>query len=216
MSWNDWEAAWRRQQPPVGETADLAALKATFEARRRKLAATVLLRNSLEGGTGIAGTAFLVWLSWRHGIAGWPVAISATIFFCITCVFITDLIRSLRARVGPEAPMLAKVEAEIAELEHQRRLMRTWWAWYLVPGLVALALGFVGLARLNYGRSPPGFLVELLTTPLTAAWLFILVASFTFPLIRVCRALRRAMADARLRLDELEKLKRALSPDGEA
>lgn len=210
MSWNDWEAAWRRQEPPVGATADVETVKQSFEANRRKLARTVLMRNVVEGGTGIVLTPVMVLITLHYGRAGWPLAISTALFFGVTCVFIVDLVRSLRHRVGPGASMLAKIDAEIAELSHQRRLIGTWWAWYLLPGILAGGIAFVTLGRLNYGEAPPGFLTNLLTTPITLAWIVILLVLPSYFLIGVWRDLRKALKYAQLRLDELEKLRRYL------
>jgi hypothetical protein len=210
MSWNDWEAAWRRQEPPVGATADVETVKQSFEANRRKLARTVLMRNVIEGGTGIVLTPVMVLITLHYGGAGWPLAISTALLFGVTCVFIVDLVRSFRRRVGPGASMLAKIDAEIAELRHQRRLISTWWAWYLVPGVAAGVIGLVTLGRLNYGESPPGFLTNLLTTPITLAWIIVLVAIPSYFLCGVWRDLRKAIKNVQLRLDELEKLRRYL------
>jgi hypothetical protein len=152
----------------------------------------------------------MVYITWHYGKAGWPLAISTLLFFAVTCVFIVDLIRSRRCRVGPGAPLLVKIDVEIAELRHQRRLLGTWWAWYLLPGILAGGIAFVTLGRLNYGEAPPGFLTNLLTTPITLAWIVILLVLPSYFLIGVWRDLRKALKYAQLRLDELEKLRRYL------
>jgi hypothetical protein len=215
MSWNDWEAVWRRQEAPVGASNDVAAIKQTFDAKRRKLARTVLLRNAVEGGTGILLTPVMAYITWHYGKAGWPLAISTLILFAVTCVFIVDLIRSRRCRVGPGAPLLVKIDVEITELRHQRRLLSTWWAWYLIPGVVAIGISFVTLGKLNYGEAPPGFLKALLTTPLTLAWIIVLVAIPSYFLCGVWRDLRQAIKNVQPRLDELERLRQdVLSGNG--
>ena len=214
MSWNDWEAAWRRQEPPVGATADVAAIRQTFEAKRRQLACTVLMRNAAEGGTGILLTPVMAAITWHYGKAGWPLAISTVLLFAVTCVFIVDLIRSRRWRVGPGAPLLVQIEAEIAELRHQGRLLRTWWAWYLVPGVAAIVIAFIALGRLNFGAAPPGFLVNLLTTPVTLAWIIILGASFAYALGGAWRDIRQAIKNIQLRIEELEKLRQDATEPG--
>ena len=60
------------------------------------------------------------------------------------------------------------------------------------------------------GEAPPGFLTNLLTTPITLAWIVILLVLPSYFLIGVWRDLRKALKYAQLRLDELEKLRRYL------
>jgi hypothetical protein len=213
MSWNDWEAAWRRQEPPVGATADVESIKQSFEAKRRKFARTVLMRNVAEGGTGIVLTPVMVLITCHYGKEGWPLAISTALLFGVTCVFIVDLIRSVCRRVGPGASMLAKIEADIAELRHQRSFINTWWAWYLLPGVAAIGISFVTLGRLNYGTAPPGYLTNLLTTPITLAWIIVLIAVPSYFLHGVWRDLQKAIKNIQLRIDELEALRQYLLSD---
>jgi len=137
MNWNDCEAIWKRQELPVGAGADLAALKSTFETKRRKLAATLLVRDCVEASAGMVVAVFFAFLWWKQGKAGWPLLLA---IMWVTGVFIKERIRTHRQRLGAEAPLLARLEAEIGELQHQRRLLLSVWNWYLLPCVAAILI----------------------------------------------------------------------------
>jgi hypothetical protein len=192
MNWNELEVIWRRQKIP-STTTEVDEIRRTFEQRHRKMRANLLVRNIAEGGTGLVLTPVFVYLWVHHGEAGWPLGITAVLLFAVTSVFILDQLRIWRRRLGPGVPLLAKVEAELSELRHQRRLIQTWAWWYLLPCFVAITIGFITLSRLNFGKAPPGLLIEILTTPITLAWIVIFVIIVGFGLWRVWRANRKAI-----------------------
>lgn len=211
MNWNDWEMIWRRQEPPVGASADLTKLKESFEPKRRKLARALLVRNSIEGVGGALLALMIASVTWRTGQAGWPILIGAALILGVSVVFIRDLLRLRRNRLGPEAPLLAKVEAEIAELRHQRRLIDYLGTWYFLPYVAAIVIIGSTLARTSARRAPPGLLTAILTTPATLAWVLILVGTTAVAIFWAWRANRNSLHQ-RLdpRLEELEKLRRDL------
>jgi hypothetical protein len=51
----------------------------------------------------------------------------------VAAFFILERIRARRGKPGFDAPMLAKLEADLAELRHQRRLLSNVGIWYLAP-----------------------------------------------------------------------------------
>jgi hypothetical protein len=177
MNWDDWEMIWRRQEPPVGADADVALLKQTFEAKRRKLARGLLLRNSIEGFGGVLGAALLAGFAWHLGRAGWPILVSAALILGVSVVFLRDLIRIRRKHLGPDAPLLARLEAEIVELHQQRRLLTNVGTWYFLPYLLAMAITAATFAR---SKIPTGVLTTLLTTPATLAWIIVLAGTASF------------------------------------
>jgi hypothetical protein len=85
--------------------------------------------------------------------------------------------------------------------------MASWWAWYLLPGIAGIVFGFFGLSRLNYGEAPPGLWLELLRTPSTAAWIFILCAVVGASLFQALRAVLDSARDIDRHVAELEKLR---------
>lgn len=215
MNWNDYEALWKRQPPPAGATADLAMLQDTFEAKRRKLTKVLLVRDSVEGFGGLIFALLFAGMAWRIGRSGWPILVGVALVAGVSLVFVRDFFRIRRRRLGPEAPMLAKLEAEIAELRHQRRLLANIGLWYFLPYLAAIVVIGTTLGRVNHGHAPPGLLRELLTTPATLAWIVALVAVFSVAIFWAWRANRGAVkTQIDPRLAELEKLRREILLDG--
>jgi MFS family permease len=208
MNWDDWEMIWRRQEPPVGADADVALLRQTFEPKRRKLARGLLVRNAIEGVGGVLGAALLVGFAWHVGPAGWPILLGAALILGVAVVFLRDLVRIRRSRVGPEASLLAKLEAEIAELRHQRRLLTNIGTWYFLPYLLAMAIVASTTARI---KVPAGVLTALLTTPAALAWIVVLAGTTAF-FIGWAWWDNGVVARKRceLRLAELEKLHREI------
>lgn len=140
MNWNDYEAVWKRQELPLGVHADLTLLRETFETKSRKMAATLFLRDVTEAVAGAIGTLAFVFIWWKQGWSGWPIGIAIMLVLGVTGFFFRERFRAHRQRLGSDAPLLAKLEADLAELRHQRRLLLTIWQWYLAPLGVAIMI----------------------------------------------------------------------------
>jgi len=151
MNWSDYEGIWKRQELPVGADADVASVRETFETKRRKMAANLFLRDILEASAGVFVSIVLVFTWWQQKTVGWPIALAIILTLGVTGVFIKERIRTRRNRLGPDASMLAKLEADIAELRHQRRLLSNVWKWYLAPCAAAIA---IVVATISYNRAP--------------------------------------------------------------
>ena len=212
MNWNDYEAVWQRQELPVGAGADLATLKQTFETKRRKLAATLYARDLLEAGAGFLVVTFFAWFWWHVGSVAWPVVFAIALILGVSGFFVRERFRTRRLRLGTEAPLLAKVEADIAELRHQRQLLLNIWWWYLAPCAGAIVIIAATVARILIFKAPPGFLPALWEHPATLAWIIFYFAV----VLPLCfwgawainrRAVRKQIEP---RLEELEKLHRDL------
>lgn len=204
MNWNDYEAVWKRQALPLGAEADMAHLLATFETRSRKLHAVVMVRDLAEAGAGILVACANAATWWHIGRAGWPMAIAMALILGVSAVFLGERLRARRARLGPDAPLIAKVDSDIRLLRRQCRLLRSVWAWYLAPCAAAIAIqvGVVvrRLPRWDPVREPAyllGFFI-----------LFALVFGFAWAINR--RALRKRLLP---RLEELEKMRREILGD---
>ncbi len=211
MSWNEYESIWKSQELPRGADADLLDLKQTFEAKRRKMESTIQLRNVIEGAGGFTASIGFGFLTWRLGIACWPIVLGLILISGVSCVFLQDWWRFQRERLGAEAPMLAKLEANIAELRKQRKLIDGYGKWYVTPWVIAILLIGYGLSQLVRREAAPGLLITLLTTPATLAWIIVLISVPTIALVWWWRDIRKII---RLRIDprltELEKLRRDL------
>ena len=115
MNLNDYESAWKRQELPVGANADLKSLQETFETKRRKLAATLMARDCLEATTGILVSGLLAYFWWHFGKEGWPMAFAIALILGVSGFFVRERLRAHSLRLGTEAPLLAKIEADITE-----------------------------------------------------------------------------------------------------
>ena len=212
MNLSDYEAIWKRQEVPLGMAADLADLKNTFEVKRRKFERTIVLRNSIEGVGGIIGSVGLILLPWwLFGITGWPFILGVMIILGVSSIFLRDMLRFRRVRLGPEASMLAKLENYIAELHHERHLFAHVGKWYVTPYFVAFSLYFYGFLRHAGPRIGSDELIALFTTPNTLAWIVILIST---PTLAIFWWWRDVQSSIRLRIDprieELEKLRQSL------
>jgi hypothetical protein len=213
MNWSDYEAIWKHQELPVGARADLAVLKETFETKRRKLAACLFVRDIAEASAGLFVSGVLAYFWWHMGKEGWPMAFAIALILGVSGFFVRERFRTHRLRMGADAPLLAKVEADIAELRHQRHLLLNLWSWYLAPITGAIVIIGATVVRILIIKTPPGvFLSALWENPAALAWIILYVA-IVLPL---CfwgawainrRGVRKGLEP---RLQELEKLRQSL------
>lgn len=201
MNFSDYEALWKRQELPVGSAADVARLEAEFAAKSRKMAAVRFVRDLLEALAGVAVSVALVFLWRRLGADGWPVGVAVVLVLGVSGVFLRERLGSRRRRASPEAILLVKVAADLAELRHQRNLFWTMWAWYLAPLLVAIILVHTAL----YMHAEPW---EPLRAPVIHAGFGVFYAAlFSLAWADNRRVVRRQLDP---RIAELEKLHREL------
>ncbi len=208
MNWNEWEMIWRRQQTPVGAGADLALLKQTFEEKRGKLRRSILLRNVSEGLTGLVLSFLMAFFGAHAGVGGWRIWTGLALLLGVSLVFVFDFVRAHRSRLPGDAPILSKIDAEIAELRHQRRLLARIGLWYFLPMAASFVL-IVSAWSTRIGRGiPPGMLHDALTTPTIIVWLIstlaITGAATGWVWWEQVKAIRTRVNP---RLEELEKLR---------
>lgn len=140
MNWNDYEAIWKRQPLPVGEAADPAELRKNFEDKHRKMATTLLVRDWVEiAACGVVMVSYL-WFWFQAGRAGWPLGLAILLILGVAAFFLRERRRARRNRPGVDASLRAKIEADLAELRHQRRLLLGVLHWYIAPCAVAMLL----------------------------------------------------------------------------
>ena len=205
MNWSDYEAIWKRQEMPVGACADPATLKETFEAKRRKLAATLFGRDLMEAAAGVVVAGAFAFMWWKQGKAGWPISLAIACILWVTGFFIKERIRTHRNQLGSDAPLLAKLEAEIAELRHQRRLLFNVGTWYLAPCLAAILI-VLATILLN---APAGVLAghRSLIVGFFGGYIALVGLFFWFVWSLNRRAVRKQIEP---RLEELERLQQSL------
>jgi F0F1-type ATP synthase assembly protein I len=161
MNWNDYEAAWKRQPLPVGPAADLTGLRDTFETKRRKLAATLQIRDYMESGAGLLVSAIFAWIWSRLGREAWPIGLAILLMLGVSAFFLRERRRAHRLRLGPEASLLAKIDADLAELRHQRHLLLNVGTWYLLPCAGAIVLFGIAVFLKMRRELPPERFSEL-------------------------------------------------------
>jgi MFS family permease len=197
MNWNDYEAVWKRQKPPIGSTAELPALFATFESRSRKMHGVVKVRDFAEASAGVVGSCIFALLWWKLGKTAWPMAIAIALLLGVSALFIRERFRARRFRLSPEAPLLAKIENDIALLRHQRRMVKALWIWYLGPCAGSTFTVFAVL----YRRQPAGSPMRDPAMVMGFGAFFALTYWFAWAINR--RALRKEIEP---RIEELEKM----------
>jgi hypothetical protein len=213
MNWNDYEAAWKRQPLPLGAEADVADLRTTFESKRRKLAATLQVRDWLESAAGLLVAAVFAFIAWHMGRDGWPVWLAIGLILGVSGFFLRERLRARRLRLGSEATLLAKLDADLAELQHQRRLLLNVWSWYLLPIAGAMGLFCFAAFRKMIREVPPGFIEKLWANPWLVAPIlgyFLILLPLLFWLVWWLN--RRAVRlNVEPRIAELEKLRAELT-----
>jgi len=202
MNWNKFETLWKRQELPVGANADLVITKQTFEAKSRKLARSLFWRDLREAAAGLIVVGFLIRQGWLMGKAGWPIILSAVLVLGLSVFFVRERIRARRERKGPDAPLLVKLDADISELQRQRRLLQNVGAWYIAPCVLAIVI-----ARAN---SPAA-------QSQSPRFVLCYTALVAFICWRVWAMNRRAVRNKiNPRIEELEKLRRDLLTSSQA
>lgn len=151
MKWSELEAIWRRQKEAGPGLAGLADPTHDFEAKSRRRAASLFWRDVREASACLIVAAVFAYLGWQGGRAYWPLGLCVVLTLGLMAFFIRERIRVHRLRPGRGATLLTKVNADIAELQHQRQLLWNVTGWYLAPLAVAefILLGTVVFNKLD-------------------------------------------------------------------
>jgi hypothetical protein len=205
MDWTDCAGAWTRQDVPAASAAELAALEAGFERRRQALASARLVRLLVEGSMGPLVALGLAIGGWITGRSGWPLAAAILLIlggFAVTSgACWLSARRARRAQAGPDAPLLAQVEADLADLQRRRRGLLTMRTWHYGPVYAAALLIPFMLAL----RGPGG-----------AGWFPVAFSCYFSAVLLLSWMHNRREVRRRIdpRLDELERLRRGLLAGG--
>jgi hypothetical protein len=140
MNWNDLKTAWDNQSLLAGPGADLATLQDGFESKRRRLARILFWRDVREAAAGLFVAGVFAYVGWQMGRVGWPIALAVVLMLGLTVFFVRERFRAHQQKVGADASLVAKLEAEIAELRRQRGLLLNVGTWYLTPCMGAAAI----------------------------------------------------------------------------
>ncbi|MEJ1971167.1 MAG: hypothetical protein WDM96_01150 [Lacunisphaera sp.] len=110
--------------------------------------ATLRTRDWSEFGAGLFVCAMQARFWWKIGAAGWPMAFAILLALTVSLFFVRERLRARALRLRPDAPLLDKIAADLAEMRHQRRLLNRVALWYLAPlGVAMLIQGGVIVSR---------------------------------------------------------------------
>jgi MFS family permease len=152
MNWNELQQFWQTQRPVV---TPQAWDPADYERQRARLARTLARRDWLEAGVGLAVAIFFAVALVPLGSAAWPGWVSVVLLLAMSAFFVRERRRSRRTTPPPEAPLIVRLEADIAELRHQCRMLNTVALWYVLPILLAIVLLFWGVRSAMPAPLPP-------------------------------------------------------------
>jgi hypothetical protein len=200
MNWNDLKTVWSIQNLPSEPGADMATLQRNFDTKRRKLARDLFRRDIVEATAGLFVSGVFAYTGWQMGKEGWPIALAVVIMLGLTGFFIQERVRSRSRRLGVDAPLLARLEAEIAELRYQRNLFVNVGRWYLGPCVAAAAI----VASTALVHAP----IPLIPKLLAGAIMLLLLMLMCWSVWALNRCAVRRQIEPRLA--ELEKLRQSL------
>ncbi len=205
MKWSEVEGIWRGQKArEAGFVEAAASLRQTFDARSRKWARRLFWRDAREALAGLILAAFIAYRGLRGGGALVASLICVLVTLGLVAFFVRERLRVRRLRLGLDAPLLAKVTADIAEMRHQRRLLLHVTQWYIAP-LLGVCMIMLGTDVWAHSHR---FFTTAAEVRLAGA---VAVIALVFWRVRALnhRAVRRVIEP---RIRELEQLRNALLP----
>jgi hypothetical protein len=140
MNWDDLRKVWDQQILPEWTAPDLAQLEREFSMKQRKMTRMLFWRDIREAALGIFVAAIIARTGWKMGAQGWPVAFAVIMLLGLSAFFIRERFRARRAQPAFDAPLLVRLDAEIAEQRRQHHLLSHVVGWYLGPILSAGAI----------------------------------------------------------------------------
>lgn len=96
------------------------------------------------------------WLTQEQ--VNWLSRLGVIIFIVVTAVMTVALLRTRSVTRSDDWTLRSRIEIEIERLEKQRRLLDSVAAWFLIPMLVAIALGSLGGYHARTGSYVPDLL----------------------------------------------------------
>jgi hypothetical protein len=198
MNWSDCESAWKRQPVAPASPAEIRSLESGFETKRRQMASARLLRSVIEVSMGPIVCIGIAGMWWFTGRGGWPTIAAILLIHGGFGAFWFACRRSRAQEASADAPLLVKVDSDIARLQRERRRLLTMRS-SVYGTVIAAALLIPFVLWLAHDRSRDSFAVAFsiyYSATLVIGWL-----------------LNRREVRTRIdpRLDELEKLRQALA-----
>ena len=131
------QQAWQSQPAEISSVGDLESMLGELRQQQNKFQKQIFWRDVREIGTGIV--LIPVWIA--MGVQGslpvtWYLAVPAMLWIAGYLLYQRRMARHLELQPG--ASLRDSLVASIAQLDHQIRLLRTVFWWYLLPILIAL------------------------------------------------------------------------------
>lgn len=165
MKPTDLDAVWRRQELPRLAVAGIENLEREYASRSARLRLTLFWRDLREILAGLVLIAVYARAAWARSGPAWPLLLAIALVAGVTVFFVAERRKASKRRALPERSLEEVLDADISELEHQRRLLLSVGKWYLAP-LTASGALYVGSALVE---SPASLATKLLAASATTA-----------------------------------------------
>lgn len=160
MNPDELQQLWQSQTAGRRLTFDANLLRQQVERNKRGFETMLFWRDAQEIGVSLLMVPFWVWIGWKMELPWtWYLCIPALLW--IAGFMIADRLRHRRRRPQAGDPLRDCAEAALAQVEHQIRLLRNVFWWYLLPPMLAMAAFF---AHCAWNIREAGWRAELILT----------------------------------------------------
>jgi hypothetical protein len=152
MDPDDLKEAWREQASRGRLTVDAARLDEEVR-KRRQFDSVLFWRDVREVGVSLVMIPVWIYMGVELSLPwAWYLAVPA--FLWIAGYMLADRRIQRRREAGPGEPLRRHVESSLRQVEHQIRLLRNVFWWYLLP-LALPILAFFGQVAWRVRKIPP-------------------------------------------------------------
>jgi CubicO group peptidase (beta-lactamase class C family) len=147
MNPDELQQVWQSQTSGRRMSIDADVLLKQLQRNKEDFEATILWRDFREVGVALVMVPVWVWLGRRYDLP-WTWYLCIPTLLWIAGFMIVDRLRQRRGEPKPGVPLRDCVERSLAQVEHQIRLLRSVFWWYLLPPSVAVGAFFAQCAWL--------------------------------------------------------------------
>lgn len=158
MNPDELQQVWQSQMTGRRLSLDAKVLLQQLQRSKDDFEATILWRDFREVGGALIMVPAWVWIG-RHYDLPWTWYLSIPALLWIAGFMLVDRLRGRQKEPKPGDPLRDCVERSLAQVEHQIRLLRSVFWWYILPPSVTAAAFFAQCAWLARGG---GWMVALI------------------------------------------------------
>ena len=148
MNFEELQQNWQEQDSGKQISVDQDALHKLVQRERRSFDSTIFRRDSIEIAVGLALLPIWIWMGVRSDLPWtWYLIIPGILF--VVGFLIRDRIRQRQNQSQPGDSVRKSTERALRQVEHQIRLLRNVFWWYLLPISLPMAIFFVHIAILD-------------------------------------------------------------------